>query len=355
MTVTAVSTPATGSSSTDGTTVTYTPVNVMASYTAVFTYSISDGSLTDTATVTITITADNHAPTAVDDSYSVTEDSTDNSLTVISNDSDADGDDIITLMAVGTPDQGGTAVISGNTILYTPAPDFVGTATFTYTIHDMSGLTDTATVTIDVDNENDAPTAVDDSYTVNENSSDNIFTVLDNDNDIDVGDSLSINDVSSPVNGTAVISGTTILYTPTPDFFGTDIFTYTIEDLGGLTDTATVTVTVDGVNNAPTAVDDSYTVDEGSSDNVFDVLTNDSDIDGDSLSIVSVEGVGNGTAVISGTTILYTPAPGFFGTDTFTYTITAGTAASTATVTIIVDDVPDETGFTIYLPVLSKP
>ncbi|HRQ42523.1 MAG TPA: Ig-like domain-containing protein [Chloroflexota bacterium] len=243
LTVTAISTPATGSTSTDGTTVTYTPVNLVVGYTAVFTYTISDGSLSATATITVTIAADNDAPTAVDDMVSVMEDSSDNMLTIMDNDSDPDGDDFITLMAVGTPDQGGTAVLSGNTILYTPAPDFVGTETFTYTIHDMGGLTDTAVVTVDVDNENDAPTAVDDSYTVDENSSDNIFTVLDNDSDIDVGDSLSISEVSSPVNGTAVISGTAILYTPAPDFFGTDTFTYTITD-GALTDTATVTVSV---------------------------------------------------------------------------------------------------------------
>jgi hypothetical protein len=174
------------------------------------------------------------------------EDSSDKTLTVMSNDSDIDGDDIITLMAVGTPNQGGTAVISGTTILYTPTPDFTGTETFTYAIQDMGGLTDTATVTIDVDNVNDAPIAVDDSYAVSEDSSNNVLTVLDNDSDIDVGDSLSIVAVDTPMNGTAVISGTTILYTPTPDFFGTETFIYTISD-GTLTDTATVTITVEDV------------------------------------------------------------------------------------------------------------
>jgi VCBS repeat-containing protein len=355
LTVTAVSTPNLGSTGTDGTTVTYTPENLVAGYTAVFTYTISDGGLTDTATVTVTVSADNDAPTAVDDLYSVLEDSSNNTLMVMTNDSDGDGDDTLSLLAVGTPDQGGTAVISGSDILYTPIADFTGTETFTYTIQDLGGLTDTATVTISVDNVNDAPTAVDDSYTINEDNS-SALTVLDNDSDIDVGDSLSLSAVSSPVNGTAVLSGTTILYTPAPDFFGSDTFTYTIQDLGGLMDTATVSVTIEAVNDAPTAVDDSYTVSEDSSDNAFTVLDNDSDIDvGDSLNISDVSSPVNGTAVLSGTTIFYTPTPDFFGTDTFTYTITDGTATSTATVTVIVEDVPDETGFTIYLPFLSKP
>lgn len=447
LTITAVSTPSNGSVIHNSTTITYTPINLSADYTAVFTYTVSDGSLTDSATVTITITADNEAPVASDDSYTVSEDTSNTTFAVMTNDNDSDSDDTLSLSAVSTPDQdgtavinganiqytpasnfvgietftytiedegglavtatvtvtitnvndaptavddsytvnedtnnnslnvlvndsdidtgdvlsisavgtpaNGTAVISGSNILYTPSANFSGMETFTYTIQDLVGLTDTATVTITVENVNDAPTAEDDSYTVSENSTDNIFTLLDNDTDIDPGDSLSITEVSIPTNGTAVISGTTILYTPATGFTGVNTFAYTIEDLGGLPGTATVTVTVDGVNNTPTAVDDNYTVDENSSNNVFDVLTNDSDIDGDSLSIVSIEGVGNGTTVISGTTILYTPASGFFGTDTFTYTISDGVLMGTATITVSI--IPMQTGFTIYLPVIIKP
>jgi hypothetical protein len=268
---------------------------------------------------------------------------------VLANDSDVDGDNL-SVTAV-TPPANGTAIISGTVVLYTPQADFMGSDVFTYTMSD-GNLTDTAVVNISVDNENDAPMAVDDSYTVNEDSSNNVLDVLANDSDIDVGDTLSLVAVSTPVNGTAVISGTTILYTPDPNFFGTNVFSYTISD-GSLMDSAVVTITIDNEDDAPTAVDDAYTVDANSTDNVLTVLDNDNDLDGDSISISDMSGAANGTAVISGTAILYTPDPDFIGTDTFTYTITDGELTDTATVTITV--IPIQTGFTIYLPFVTKP
>jgi hypothetical protein len=114
-----------------------------------------------------------------------------------------------------------------------------------------------------------------------------------------------------------------------------------------------VTVTVVNINDGPTAVADAYPVDENSSDNIFAVLANDSDVDGDSLSIVSVDGAGHGTAVISGTNILYTPNLDFVGIDTFTYTISDGNLTAMATITVTV--MPLQTGVTIYLPFVTKP
>jgi hypothetical protein len=199
------------------------------------------------------------------------------------------------------------------------------------------------------------PTAVADTYTTTENTPLHIAApgVLDNDSDPN-GDPLTAVLQSGTTNGAlTLLSDGAFIYTPTTNFNGADSFVYSAHN-GILGDTAVVTVIVNGVNDAPTAVDDAYTVDENSSDNLFDVLVNDSDSDGDALTIVAVSAAGNGTAVISGTAVLYTPDPDFVGTDTFTYTITDGFATSTATVNVTVEGVA-ETGFTIYLPFLSKP
>ncbi|MCA9958522.1 MAG: tandem-95 repeat protein, partial [Anaerolineales bacterium] len=315
-----------------------------------FSYHADDGqAASNVVTVTMNLTCLNDAPTAADDMYSVMEDSSNNVLNVLANDTDVDGDEV-SLTAVTSPSNG-TAILSGTVVLYTPNPNFAGMDVFTYTVSD-GALTDTAVVTISIDNVNDAPTAVADSYTINEDNGSQVLAVLLNDYDMDVGDSLSIVAVSMPDNGTAVISGTIILYTPALNFFGTDVFSYTISD-GQLTDTAVVTVMVNAVNDAPTAVADSYTVDQNSSDNMFAVLDNDSDIEGDSLSLVSVSGASNGTAIISGTLILYTPNFDFVGTETLTYTISDGELTASASLTVTVLQI--DTGFLIYLPFLSKP
>ncbi|CAM2064826.1 Tandem-95 repeat protein [Sulfidibacter corallicola] len=349
-----------------GTTIDYTPAADFNG-TETFTYTIDDGSgagnATDTATVTVTVTAENDPPDAVDDAETVAEDATTQTFSVLTNDSFApDTGETLTITAVGATNNGGTAVISGGgtTIDYTPAANFNGTETFTYTIDDGSGAgnaTDTATVTVTVTAENDPPDAVDDGETVAEDATTQTFSVLTNDSFApDTGETLTITAVGATNNGgTAVISGggTTIDYTPAANFFGTEIFTYTIDDgsgAGNATDTATVTVTVTGTNDPPNAMDDGFMVAEDSLTGPLSVLTNDSILPdtGETLTITGVGATSNGgTAVISGggTTIDYTPAPNFFGTETFTYTIDdgsgAGNATDTATVTVTVTNTND--------------
>ncbi|HRQ36915.1 MAG TPA: Ig-like domain-containing protein [Chloroflexota bacterium] len=160
----------------------------------------------------------------------------------------------------------------------------------------------------------------------------------------------TLDSVGEPGNGTAVITNSLILYTPDLDFTGTDNFTYTITD-GVVTDTAVVTVTVIPLI-APTAVDDTAETLVGEPV-LIDVLANDLPGSSGDPVLESVGTPGNGTAVITNTFILYTPAPGFVGTDTFTYTITDGVLTDTAVVTVTVLPVDDQTY--IYLPVVLKP
>ena len=240
--VAAVGTPVHGSASISGTTtVVYTPTQDFDGSDA-FTYIVSDSHLTDTATVRVIITPSNDAPSAVNDTAMTDEDTT-VSIAVLNNDSDPDSGDTLFVAAVGTPVHGSASISGTTTVVYTPAQDFDGEDAFSYIVSD-SHLTDTATVTVIITPSNDAPIAVNDTAMTNEDTTVSI-AVLANDSDPDSGDTLSIIAVGLPLSGTANISGTVaIIYTPTLGFIGTDIFGYTVSDTGGLTDTASVSVSV---------------------------------------------------------------------------------------------------------------
>jgi len=293
----------------------------------------------------------NSPPEANDDPFDVLENSSSNELDVLANDSDPDPGDSLTITAVGTPNQGGTVTINATSdaLIYSPATGFTGTETFTYTIEDTHSASDQATVTVTVAAPvNNPPEANNDSFSVLQNSSSNELDVLANDTDPNPGDSLTITAVSTPNHGGTVTinaAADALIYTPAAGFIGTETFTYTIEDTLGASDQATVTVTVAAqTNNPPEAVNDSYTVYENSSNNPLNVMVNDSDPDpGDTLTVTAV-GTPNhgGTVTINGTAdgLIYTPAAGFEGTETFTYTIEDTFGASdqaTVTVTVVAE------------------
>jgi len=205
-------------------------------------YTVSDGVLTDTGTLTITVTAVNDAPVAVDDSEALTEDPGLTNITVLNDDTDADGD-TLSVTAVSTTGTGTVAVnADGVTIDYTPALNFNGTETITYTVSD-GVLTDTGTLTITVAAVNDAPVAVDDSVVILQDSTIDI-EVLDNDSDNE--SSLSISSHTNPSFGTATVNGNagTISYVPNAGYSGADSFDYVVTDSDGATSTATVNITV---------------------------------------------------------------------------------------------------------------
>ena len=131
----------------------------------------------------------------------------------------------------------------------------------------------------------------------------------------------------------------------------TDVFTYTVKDPAGLTATATLSITVNGKNDAPVAVDDSAITGE-EQPVIIDVLKNDTDVDGDPLTITEINGtpikagetvpVDNGTVTLNPDgTITFTPASDYNGSVDFTYTVSDGTSTDTAGVHVVVDDVND--------------
>ncbi|WP_299842560.1 Ig-like domain-containing protein [uncultured Roseovarius sp.] len=274
------------------------------------------------------------APEAENDAASGDED-TAIIIDVLGNDSDPDGDPLsVTEASDGA--NGTTSINPDGTITYTPDPDFNGEDTFSYTISDGDGGTDTATVTVTVAPVNDDPEANPDTASGDEDT-DIVIDVLANDTDVD-GDPLTVIETTDGANGTTSINPDgTITYTPDPDFNGVDTFSYTINDGSDGFDTATVTVTVGPVNDPPEANDDSATT-GFQADVVIDVLGNDSDADGDPLTVTAADDGANGTTTINPDgSISYTPDAGFTGDDTFSYTISDGQGGTdTATVTVSV-------------------
>ncbi len=317
----------------------YTPI-LFYNGTDTFTYEITDGNGgTDTATVTVTIGAVNDPPNAVDDATTTSED-TPVEVLVRGNDTDPENDP---LTVTGTTDgSNGTVSINGaGNPVYTPDPDFNGTDTFTYTIDDGNGASDTATVTVTIGSVNDLPAAVDDATTTSEDTPVEVL-VRGNDSDPD-NDPLTVTGTTDGTNGTVSINGAgNPVYTPDPDFNGTDTFTYTIDDGNGGTDTASVTVTIVAVDDAPNAVDDVSTTSEETPVEVF-VRANDTDPENDPLTVTGTTDGSHGTVSINGAgNPVYTPNPDFNGTDTFTYTIDDGNGGTdTASVTVTISPVND--------------
>ncbi|KJS39242.1 MAG: hypothetical protein VR70_08575 [Rhodospirillaceae bacterium BRH_c57] len=139
-------------------------------------------------------------------------------------------------------------------------------------------------------------------------------------------------------NGTVAVNADgTVTYTPNQDWHGQDEFTATVTAADGTETVRTVQVTVDPVNDAPVAEADSASTEVGTAV-VMDVLANDTDVDGDTLSVASVTQGNSGSVVKNDDgTVTYTPKAGFSGTDTFTYVVTDGTGAeTTATATVAV-------------------
>lgn len=298
---------------------------------------VTDTPMLEQALICSANSAFNSAPAAQNDTATTLAGEPVN-IEVLSNDSDINVADILAITVVGAPSNGATSVVGTTSIRYTPAPGFTGTDTFTYTVSDGTA-TATATVTVTVNGvANDAPVAVTDTATTAEDGTGVLVNVLVNDSD---SDPLTIASVAPSVNGgTVTISGTSVRYVPKANFNGADTFTYTISDGKGGTATGTVNVTVTAVNDVPVAVNDAIDVTAGTTI-TLPVLTNDTDIDGDTLTVSAVTAaspVSLGTVSRSAAGVVtFVAKPSVTGNATFTYTISDGKGGTaTASVTVVV-------------------
>ncbi len=292
----------------------------------------------------------NVAPQGVNDTDNTPED-TQVTTDVAANDTDANGNLDPGSVSIETDPANGAAVSNGDgTVTYTPNADYCGADSYTYRICDVLGLCATATVTINVGCVNDAPVAADDTDTTDEDTA--VTTdVAANDTDVDGNLALSsVAIVNPPSEGAAEVNGDgTITYTPKDDYCGDDAYTYRICDGVGICDEATVTLTVNCVNDDPVAANDNDDTEEDTAVTT-DVAANDTDVDGnlDIASVVVLTNPANGQAQANGDgTITYEPATNFCGDDSYTYRIcdTDG-ACDEATVAVFVscgNDKPEAT------------
>ncbi|MEZ6117288.1 MAG: Ig-like domain-containing protein [Pirellulaceae bacterium] len=211
-----------------------------------FTYRVSDGNeFSSDATVTITVNPLNSAPVAANDAFSISEDNVlTTTVSVLANDTDADGDNL-TAAVVSTTTNGSLTLNPSGTFTYTPNANFNGTDSFTYRANDGTENSQTATVTITVMAVNDPPVGEADSYMTSTNTALTVNAadgVLANDSDVENA-TLSAELISNATNGTVALNANgSFTYTPATDFTGQDSFTYRATD--GELDSATQTVTI---------------------------------------------------------------------------------------------------------------
>lgn len=219
-------------------------------------------------------------------------------------------------------------------VTFNPTDAEAGTVEF---LDDLGNVTGSMTF-IEIENvivpTDGAPTANPDTATVDEDG-DLPIDVLANDTDPD-GQPLTVTSATAEHGEVTINSDGTITYSPIMNYNGPDTITYTVTDPDGNTSTTTVTVTVNPVNDAPEAVDDAASTPLDTPVTI-DVLSNDLDLDGDTLSLVGTPTSPNGTVTVNGDgTINFTPNLGFVGTAVITYTMTDGTDTDTGTVNVAV-------------------
>ncbi len=295
-----------------------------------FSYYVSDGNTNSSITIaTINIHAQNDSPVAYNDIYNTSEDKTliVNSPGILANDIDIDGNSLTTIL-ISTTQNGTLTLNSDGSFSYRPVLNFAGIDSFTYAANDGNLISNTATVTINVGETNDAPVSINDNYSMNEDETLTVVLpgILINDTDPD-NNSLSAVLVTSVSHGVLTLNTNgSFQYTPDNNYYGNDSFTYQASD-GQITgNSATVTISIQPVNDSPVALNDNLYTAENTPDNI-NVVLNDSDpldspnggIDENSITVITQPKYG--TAFPIGNKISYTPHAGFYGNDTLTYSV----------------------------------
>ncbi|TFI58325.1 tandem-95 repeat protein [Sphingomonas parva] len=328
-----------------------------------FNYTVTAGTKSDTGTLVFHIAGVNDAPNADPDNAAGTENQV-LTINVLANDDDVDNGAVLTVTSASVPAGQGTASVVGNQVQFDPGSDFdylvagaTTIVTVSYTIQDEHGATSSSSIAITVTGTNDAPVATDDAATTTEDASVS-GNVLGNDSDVE-GETIVVANPGTYVGayGTLTLAADgSFTYAPGAAAQGlddgetaNDVFTYVASD-GADTDTATLTVTVTGLNDAPVANDDVAATDENTAVS-GNVLSNDTDVDGEPLTVANAGTyVGsNGTLVLAADgSYTYTPNAaaqalddGEVAADVFTYLVSDGTASDAATLTVTLAGVND--------------
>ncbi len=342
---------------------------------ASYQYTVSDGAgVSSTGTVFVNLEEVNDVPVAQDDSLSGMAE--DNALRVscaslLSNDTDADinnagwggVNDSLTVSAVGNATHGSVAFVNGE-VVFTPDANYHGAASFAYQVRDLSGAMAQATASFTITALNDAPIAI--GETINSSEDTRLIlsqgALLQNDTDADIatdGQVLSIKAVSNARHGSvAMNSDGTISFVPDANYFGTASFDYTVDDGNGGAASATATIHLLSVNDAPVATGETIQSLEDQQLTILcsALLQNDTDVDHlqSSLLISRVQSGHGGSAYLNGSGhVVFSPNSNFNGNATFTYWVKdpEGLESNAATATVVVNpvnDAPSAQGEIIY-------
>ncbi len=317
-----------------------------------FVVQVSDGSLTDTITVNVTISAVNDAPVITESDPQAVTMSEDGSPTAFSKTLNATDVDNATLTwSISGAATHGTATASGTgvskVIGYTPTADYNGSDSFVVQVSDGS-LTDTITVNVTINAVNDAPVITESdpqAVTMSEDGSPIAFSKTLNATDVDSA-TLTWSISGAATHGTATASGTgvskAIGYIPTADYNGSDTFVVQITD-GSLTDTITVNVTINAVNDAPVITEGTsipVSMSENGTPTAFALTLNATDVDSTTLTWSISGAATHGTATASGTgaskVIGYIPTADYNGSDSFVVQVSDGSLIDTITVNVTI-------------------
>ncbi|WP_418953954.1 tandem-95 repeat protein, partial [Vibrio parahaemolyticus] len=305
---------------------------------AEITYIVTDGTLTDQATVKVTVNAVNDTP-VVESSIAdqtLAEDFTPYTIDLNTAFSDVDNVDGELTFSVSGNSNIQVAIVNG-IATFTPTADWNGSEALTFTATDPSGESVSQTVNFTV-----VPVAdiVADSARVVEDTP-TIIKVLGNDTFEGDDKVVSLDTNNGPANGTVSVNPDgSVTYTPNDNYHGADSFTYIVTS-GGVSESTTVNVDVTPENDAPVAKDDTTITDEDTPVTI-DVLPNDTDVDGDKLSVESASvPKEQGTVEVVNGKLVFTPAENFNGQAEITYTVTDGQLTDEAKVTVTVNPVND--------------
>ncbi|MCF8506358.1 MAG: hypothetical protein K9G59_15710 [Caulobacter sp.] len=308
--------PTNGSVTLSGSTATYTPTPGYFGPDS-FTYTATGpGGTSAAATVSLTV-ATPPAPTAGAVSANVAYNSAGQAVTLLPT-------GVFTSLAVATAPANGSVTLSGSTATYVPAPGFFGSDSFTYTATGPGGTSAAATVSLTVATP-PAPTVGAVNANVAYNSAGEAITLL------PAGVFTSLDVATAPANGSVTISGTTATYVPTTGSFGPDSFSYTATGPGGTSAAATVNLTV-ATPPAPLAEAVAVSVDVSTDETGGSASIDLSSAVSNAVGIMIVTPPLHGTVTVSGFVVTYTPDPGYFGPDSFTYRAVGlpGSSASSA-------------------------
>ena len=332
LTYTIITPPNKGSVSIEGSVLTFIPtLNLHGSDSIEI--SVSDGNLSSTSTISITINPINDAPVFNDGSFSTDEDVT-TTFDLSSLTSDVDSNSLT--YTIITPPTKGTASIDGSVLTFVPTLNLHGSDSIEVSVSD-GNLSSTSTISITINSINDPPVFNDGSFSTDEDVT-TTFDLSTLTSDVE-NDSLTYTIITEPSKGSASIEGSILTFVPTLNLHGSDSIEVSVSD-GNLSSTSTISITINSINDAPVFNDGSFSTDEDVT-TTFDLSSLTSDVDSNSLTYTIITPPTKGTASLDGSVLTFVPTLNLYGSDSIEVSVSDGNLSSTSTISVTINSIND--------------